>query len=686
MANYPEFNPNSTAANTTYVVTQQTAISGTKTIANNVTLIFDGGRLTGTGTLKGFNTILIAPIAHIFNIGLKLEGSWIMDRAYPQWFGAKNDAPNFTDVSYDASPAINKAIEFKRSGEVFIPRGQYVIKDSIRLKFGVILCGEVAGSFHESTENPKPPQNDNIHQGTVISPLRSHTLDGNYMIIVNAKRKNASAAISPTNADWIVPYPHEHTAIKNLRFYHVRDSGGNIKENIKGIIYAGSITIEHCTFRGLIQGATSTNHYSDQRIITDCDFNPNNINSEKCYAFDFYETGDNVCFKRNQVGVWEKQYAALLGALRVNLAYGADIGCNILNHNVLIANSRAVSFYSNHMETDNDHNGTAQLSIYGSVVKAFSNFFEKGILPCIKITGHSEDLDSIVTLDGNDFVYFEGDYKKGTDGKPIHRTISQYDIQTDAFVNLKINSTYRYNVTRSNTIRKSPKGLTICDLDGNPRKVFNDYSYFLSVDGMIMPHYCINRNHAQNTTPGLSSVYAGVNPNVQWKKAESTNIASYSYQMQVIWDINRKIVGKKITVGTFTPTRRTDSAGVPIIDGVMINISSLAGCGYSCTIRLFRQKSGESQICDIPLCGGETLWDNGLDVIGYPWRTETTTDSMANAIIPIDESAIQFAGNNIILNAGSKPTVGAWINGDKVYVCANNNVVQWVYYGGWRSV
>jgi hypothetical protein len=219
VANYPEFNPDSTSAGSTYVVTTNKTISGTKTLAGDITLIFAGGKLLGSGTVKASNTFLIAPITQIFDINLNLTGSWIMDRAYPQWFGAKNTAPNATDASYDAAPAINKAIQFKRAGEVFLPRGQYVIKDSIRVKYGIILRSESADSWKAAGASE---QNDYENQGTVIRPLRSHTLDGNYMVIVNAQRKNTSNPISPENADWVTEWKYLYTSVRNLYFYHIK--------------------------------------------------------------------------------------------------------------------------------------------------------------------------------------------------------------------------------------------------------------------------------------------------------------------------------------------------------------------------------------------------------------------------------------------------------------------------------
>lgn len=57
-------------------------------------MIFAGGKISGTGTLTGDNTRLIAPITQIFGEDITVDGIWEMDRAYPQWFGARNDISN----------------------------------------------------------------------------------------------------------------------------------------------------------------------------------------------------------------------------------------------------------------------------------------------------------------------------------------------------------------------------------------------------------------------------------------------------------------------------------------------------------------------------------------------------------------------------------------------------------------
>ena len=144
---WPEFNPESTISNSTYVVTSIHVINSSVLLASNITLIFMGGIITGNGDLKGNNTSLIAPISQIFGLELNVIGSWIMDRAYPQWFGAVADSLE------DCSDAINKAITMKGTGQVFIPRGKYIIKKILHVKYGIQLVGE--SGMENKTEKEK---------------------------------------------------------------------------------------------------------------------------------------------------------------------------------------------------------------------------------------------------------------------------------------------------------------------------------------------------------------------------------------------------------------------------------------------------------------------------------------------------------------------------------------------------
>lgn len=196
---WPEFNPSSFSPNQTYVVTTTKTLTSNVILSENITLIFAGGKIASnasntTRILKGNNTHIIAPISLIFEKEIQLDGSWIMDRAYPQWFGAKNN-----DENTDSSDAINKAIQFKRVGEVFLPRGQYYINKTINVKVGIILRGEKAYTYKDTNNTS---QNDYLNQGTIISPRPNSGLSfsGNFLVKVNVSGDN------PENGTWEYAY------------------------------------------------------------------------------------------------------------------------------------------------------------------------------------------------------------------------------------------------------------------------------------------------------------------------------------------------------------------------------------------------------------------------------------------------------------------------------------------------
>lgn len=177
------------------------------TFGDGSTVIFNGGKITNeTGDIiiiQGDNITLIANPEEIFvgDFDFRRQGKivpnpqyeegngepqqiwktsddpaqWIMERAYPQWFGVKdcvsevqkgylelkkaikrngnNDYyidPSFDptvglnrfDAIPDASRAINAAIQLKQRGEVFIPRGWYKISNHINVLPGIQLRGE----------------------------------------------------------------------------------------------------------------------------------------------------------------------------------------------------------------------------------------------------------------------------------------------------------------------------------------------------------------------------------------------------------------------------------------------------------------------------------------------------------------------------------------------------------------
>ena len=62
-------------------------------LPSGVTLIFQGGKIEkGSATsltIQGNDTAIQAPITQIFGEGVSASGTWLIDRAFPQWFDEK---------------------------------------------------------------------------------------------------------------------------------------------------------------------------------------------------------------------------------------------------------------------------------------------------------------------------------------------------------------------------------------------------------------------------------------------------------------------------------------------------------------------------------------------------------------------------------------------------------------------
>lgn len=104
----------------------------------NTTLDLTKGFLEN-GTIVGNNTVLIAPARHIFGDELDLKGTWLVEKSYPQWFGAKGDGK--TDDN-DAFQKLLNIISQTNINNVFIPQGIYNVKQLKITKNSTLISGD----------------------------------------------------------------------------------------------------------------------------------------------------------------------------------------------------------------------------------------------------------------------------------------------------------------------------------------------------------------------------------------------------------------------------------------------------------------------------------------------------------------------------------------------------------------
>ena len=98
--------------------------SSTVEIPNGCILDFNGGSVRN-GIIVGNNTVVKADLVKIFGENLSLGGTWMIEEAYPQWFGALGNGIN------DDTKAIQKTIN--TFSNISFVKGTYIFSSQIEI-------------------------------------------------------------------------------------------------------------------------------------------------------------------------------------------------------------------------------------------------------------------------------------------------------------------------------------------------------------------------------------------------------------------------------------------------------------------------------------------------------------------------------------------------------------------------
>ena len=379
----------------------------------------------------------------------------------------------------------------------------------------------------------------------------------------------------------------------------------------------------------------------------------------------------------------------IAGGLRLSKSNGAQISCNIINDNIAFSDCKGISFSANHCEDG------IQVKISNSQIVFSSNYFHKGEKPTFLIRDNNAQgsvnvQSSTITLQNNSLVFLDHEDK---DSKLYIKNISPYDIQTDGYLSLSIQNTYRYRTPRNAGGNMHGCGLAILkdiwtigesEPELTPFTEFNNLSYLLSGSSLIKPNFHIVHNHVVNNTQFFRGS-AMDNNNIVW----FLNRGTYNYRMQTIWDRKRLIGSTTLALGNFNLGRIDSFTGKP--KGLLLNIGTNSydglsdGNGNQTIIRLIRtHTSGNTNSVEVPVCGTRFLYDNGISVCGFKWQSDSKIDELTvNTMI----QSIHFIGDNVICKGTACPTVGEWTVGDIVYNTgtASNNAL-WIYtVNGWQA-
>lgn len=653
------------------------------TIGQNSVLHLQRHSVIGSGTLVGDFAQIEAPLVEIFGSKVKVEGDWLNDRVYPQWFGAvayKSCGEASAASSVCSADAIERAVRMAVYGEVFIPRGYYRIARTIKLPFGVNIRGAssvewdydgvtkygtvlVSAFDYEGLKSRLQGVDDNCES----------CKENNYLIEINVQWVVIVENPEDDAEKWkkiIVPrseieYTTRETSIKNLRLRNsslplLKDIGREQAYLMYGILSGASLNMDGVTFQHFGQALRFTDNYIDNKCVVNCTMSEywdaymlNQDEAHKPYAFNMGFLGDALMFAHNGVSGFVNK------GLLVNNCGGAMICDNIITAESKIRQSKAVDFSSNHLER-----GTI-LKIEDSEVTMRSNYFWLGQEPVVQISGAD---GSVVSMDGDAFRFYDSafymsqsDFEKTKDDNGAAYRINA-DIALDRQSKLNLSNVYRYWGGEGFSSMLTC-GVHVCEwMDdgsfGEVLDVFKRFSYALSRNCQISTGFKANMHFEES---GLMDVpdprpHGMLNAGVAWvlmydtgetdnegNKKYEKDVGTYTYECQLLLDSKRGIgwtYDDKQTMrnlpiwngdGFVDEVTVRDEFSVSYIDdkqektrSVVKGVLIALPCVYG-VVRIKRMKStgADCRYVDVPVCGAKFLYDNGVSVCGFPWQDYT---------------------------------------------------------------
>lgn len=687
--------------------------SGTLNLVGIVTLgkggeliISPGCVVKGSGNIVGNFSHLTAPMQKVFDENVNVTGFWTNDRVYPQWFGAEaydSETPKLPPKQkpFDSSAAIERAARMKCCGEVFLPRGVYFLNEPINLGCGVTIAGEtgisreevcgtilIADLAYDAIQWTSLPPNENQEEEVKAENMRY----GNYLFHINIQWDNQPKDRNDWNTPtWDLDFTQMCTTIKNLRIVNrtALHSDTTDKEDrsepknepidrLPACVLTGAPSaFDNVIFNDFCQAVRYVDEYIDNKRVTNCSFYcdpPLYVGDLQLFAFDLGFLGDGVLFEHNAVheGKCNK-------GLRLNHCGGASVNSNILNADVLINKSMAVDFSSNHIE------GRKTITINSSQVVLRSNYIWMGNQPAVMICSDDYGNKSVVTMDGNVFLFKDTITANSGD---VDQFVCEAEIAIDELSMLNISNCYRYRGgqyfgetrTFGVQVRKIISNSSFSTFDE-----FNDYSYALSQSSCIGGGFAVTGiPFARTLSDCQIDPIAMLNAGVKW----IGETGEYKYSAQVLLDKKRGIGLSPIDFNWWVNDdggHTASSATVEKYDkkdkdkdedngrGVLINLGKSRG---KYLLRLFRTRldKTEYKYVDIPICDSQYIYDNGVSVNGFGWKDGDKEKSEIITNPQIKRFEMRQNNVNVVIVGRITPDTDSWEDGDVIYIPASNSI------------
>ena len=577
-----------TSENTTFIIQSTVrAAAGVETvsIASGVSLVFDGGMIAGALValddeqieqplkLVGNFTSVEAPITQIFGDTVFAKGYWHIDRAYPQWFDAVAGTQSYDTANpHDCSVAINKAVEMKMSGEVFLPAGVYLVSHTIRLRHGINLIGDSATRTKYIKYNPDTGKDEEVKpdsemvdgwgRATFITPFFENGKDcfvanelngagGAAIVAVNIKQLEVSiltkvaagGGFTPTPVGEEKPaadvnYAHPFGSIEQIYFYNpnyrtktseAKDCA-DISQKVCCLV-AGGFTFRHVFWENFCRAIKWTQDYNDSKTIYRCNmqsfFRENVLNEiipklsdSLPYLIDSRGCGDAMIidgchldrgvYKEpgEQVVLKPRKEYQLYKGIALRTCLGGSIRNSIIHSDIDIEHCTALEFADNHCELG------MQMNIRWSQISIHDNFIEKGIVPNFVIHAMDEGGEGNATYSNLNFSDNKFICYNYANRIPVDK-ISEYDIllktrQSIAPYSIDLARNYRVSANKD-LLSMHPTGIILATQDTDSKGVVGEiqpYKAFNDHSYFLSDRASIRRNLKLKQSNMVSSIPA----------------------------------------------------------------------------------------------------------------------------------------------------------------------------------
>ena len=513
-----------------------------------------------------------------------------MDRAYPQWFASPG--------CNDWSTPINKAIELKRTGEVFLQRGLYPTKHSIRVRYGIELAGEsgIQGYKNKTINNTTiylPEDNYGVLIYAVPDTTTNNTepwkqFKSGCILLINIKDSSpypsTALPFQKMTGMWEKAYPSSTTVVRDITLSNGMSRGGMIQQ-LNGVFAAGGFTLDSVRLLYFKQAVVRSRDYADNIIIRNCKFsgivNHYNYTQSESTESDTADSGsetakhdtlwlvrldgdgDNLEIIGNnfESGIIPNNRTLYVGHNR-----GGLISCNITGGEIVLNCCRGLTFSNNHMESSMESNEGMLLRVLDSQVTISDNFFYKSERGNIHIAGGGYGTPCVAEIHNNSYLCPFHDIFYAKDDKQVNEL--PYDERMEEFeakkkiwlarssapeiivgdgATVNISNQYRQVALKNSVTWPLTVGIqfgaetqTNSTFPPNPvaSTRLNDLSPYLSGSGTIYAGFAVNNVNHQMRNINLRTAVMMPNSNDRWYASGGL----YQYFAVFVIDRQRNII------------------------------------------------------------------------------------------------------------------------------------------------